>query len=205
MRMSRIPALFTTMVALVLLLAACGTADPDTADTDDTDTTDDTDAAEPADGEDYTLATVVKLIGVAWFDRMEEGVAEFGEDHGVTTFQQGPAQADAAQQVAVTAVNSGRPSGSLRESTRQDSTKGVQGEAHHVSTAGEGRTSNFLFAGSAHDTRAAARHSRRRRRCERKGSESRIFPGGRGTLSLQGYSSRSIVKSSWARLIPRNA
>jgi simple sugar transport system substrate-binding protein len=88
MRTHRIPGLIAAMLTVVLVLSACGTAE-------------DSPAAAPGDGEDYTLATVVKLIGVAWFDRMEEGVIEFGEDHGVTTFQQGPAQADAAQQVAV--------------------------------------------------------------------------------------------------------
>ncbi len=49
--------------------------------------------------EDETFATVVKLAGVGWFDRMEEGIKEFGEDHpNIQTFQQGPARADAAQQ-----------------------------------------------------------------------------------------------------------
>ena len=53
----------------------------------------------PASAEDKTIATVVKLAGVGWFDRMEEGVNEFGEKtEGFRTFQQGPAQADAAQQ-----------------------------------------------------------------------------------------------------------
>jgi simple sugar transport system substrate-binding protein len=51
---------------------------------------------------EYTMATVVKLTGIAWFDRMEEGVTWFGEDYpSVTAFQQGPAQADAALQVQV--------------------------------------------------------------------------------------------------------
>jgi simple sugar transport system substrate-binding protein len=51
---------------------------------------------------EYTIATVVKLTGIAWFDRMEEGIAQFGEDYPtVTAFQQGPAQADAALQVQV--------------------------------------------------------------------------------------------------------
>jgi len=55
-----------------------------------------------AQDDDLTIATVVKLTGVGWFDRMEEGVLQFGEEHeGVTTFQQGPSQADAALQVQV--------------------------------------------------------------------------------------------------------
>ncbi|MET3696709.1 monosaccharide ABC transporter substrate-binding protein (CUT2 family) [Bacillus oleivorans] len=49
----------------------------------------------------YTIATVVKVSGEAWFDRMEEGVVKFGEDTGHEAFQQGPQQADAAQQVQI--------------------------------------------------------------------------------------------------------
>lgn len=51
---------------------------------------------------EWTMATVVKISGIAWFDRMSEGVAQFDEDFpNVTAFQQGPSQADAAQQVQV--------------------------------------------------------------------------------------------------------
>ena len=68
MTRSKIPALLATMMTLMLLLGACGTADLDTADTDTTDTddtdtdTDDADTAEPADGEDYTLAFAVRAV-----------------------------------------------------------------------------------------------------------------------------------------------
>ena len=51
---------------------------------------------------EYTMATVVKVTGIAWFDRMEQGIGWFGQDFpSVTAFQQGPAEADAAQQVQV--------------------------------------------------------------------------------------------------------
>lgn len=49
----------------------------------------------------YTIATVGKVDGVAWFDRMREGVEKFGADTGHSTFMQSPAQADAAQQVQI--------------------------------------------------------------------------------------------------------
>ncbi|MGE5508552.1 MAG: autoinducer 2 ABC transporter substrate-binding protein [Chitinophagales bacterium] len=50
----------------------------------------------------YTIATVVKLSGVGWFNRMEEGVTKFGKDHpNVKAFQVGPAKADAALQVQI--------------------------------------------------------------------------------------------------------
>lgn len=61
-------------------------------------------APEPVDPDtgEWTMATVVKIAGIAWFDRMEQGIAQFNADYpNVTAFQQGPAQADAAQQVQV--------------------------------------------------------------------------------------------------------
>ncbi len=51
--------------------------------------------------EKYTIATVVKLDGIAWFDRMREGVKQYGEDTGHETFLQGPPKADAALQVQI--------------------------------------------------------------------------------------------------------
>jgi len=49
----------------------------------------------------YTIATVVKVDGIAWFDRMRVGVEEYGEETGHDTFLLGPAQADAAEQVRI--------------------------------------------------------------------------------------------------------
>jgi simple sugar transport system substrate-binding protein len=44
--------------------------------------------------------TVVKIAGIPWFNRMEEGVKEFGKTTpGVTAVQVGPAEADPAQQL----------------------------------------------------------------------------------------------------------
>jgi simple sugar transport system substrate-binding protein len=48
----------------------------------------------------YHLVTVVKLMGVQWFVRMEQGVRKFAADNSdVTTEEMGPPQADAALQV----------------------------------------------------------------------------------------------------------
>lgn len=53
-----------------------------------------------AQGKDKTIATVVKITGINWFNRMEAGVKEFGEKNaGFKTSQSGPGQADAAQQL----------------------------------------------------------------------------------------------------------
>ena len=49
----------------------------------------------------YNIATVVKLSGVNWFNRMEVGVKRFAKDTGHNAFQLGPAKADAALQVQI--------------------------------------------------------------------------------------------------------
>ncbi|MCC3373232.1 autoinducer 2 ABC transporter substrate-binding protein [Cohnella sp. REN36] len=54
-----------------------------------------------AGGKKYKIATVVKLTGVAWFDRMNDGVKAFGQETGHETFMQGPQKADAALQVQI--------------------------------------------------------------------------------------------------------
>ncbi|AXC48996.1 autoinducer 2 ABC transporter substrate-binding protein [Paracoccus suum] len=52
-----------------------------------------------ADDKKYSIATVVKVDGIAWFDRMREGVDQFKADTGNDTWMVGPSQADAAAQV----------------------------------------------------------------------------------------------------------
>ena len=60
------------------------------------------DGAAAADGKkEYVIATVGKIDGISWFNRMREGVEDFGKDTGHDTFMQSPAQADAAQQVQI--------------------------------------------------------------------------------------------------------
>lgn len=95
MRIRKTMAVFASIVTATLVLAACGTADTDAG-------SDGGDGANAGGGDAATFATVVKLVGVAWFDRMEEGIEEFAGDHeGVDAFMQGPAQADSAQQVQI--------------------------------------------------------------------------------------------------------
>lgn len=59
-----------------------------------------TEAPAPAD-KVYKIATVVKLTGVAWFDRMEEGVKQFAADTGMDAWQTGHSTADPAEQVRI--------------------------------------------------------------------------------------------------------
>lgn len=47
------------------------------------------------------IVTIVKITGINWFNRMEEGVKQFALDSGNDATQTGPAQADAAQQLKV--------------------------------------------------------------------------------------------------------
>lgn len=47
------------------------------------------------------IATVVKIAGIQWFNRMEEGVKQYAADTGHEAFQVGPAQADPQQQAAL--------------------------------------------------------------------------------------------------------
>ena len=55
-----------------------------------------------AQGKETTIATVVKITGINWFNRMDVGVKEYGaKNAGVKTYQTGPGQADAAQQLRV--------------------------------------------------------------------------------------------------------
>jgi simple sugar transport system substrate-binding protein len=49
--------------------------------------------------EEYEIVTVVKIAGIPWFNRMEEGVVQAKEDLGVNASQVGPSEADPAQQV----------------------------------------------------------------------------------------------------------
>lgn len=84
------------VLSLLLVLAACQTAEEDVAGGEG-----DGDTAGEDAGDGVTMVTVPKLTGVAWFDRMEEGVDEYAEEHDINAFMQGSGQADAAAQVQV--------------------------------------------------------------------------------------------------------
>jgi len=47
----------------------------------------------------FNIVTVVKISGIQWFNRMEEGVKKFAADTGNNAYQVGPAKADAQLQV----------------------------------------------------------------------------------------------------------
>lgn len=51
--------------------------------------------------EDMTMVTVVKLTGIAWFDRMEEGVQTFGERTGVDAREEGADDVSPEKQIQI--------------------------------------------------------------------------------------------------------
>jgi simple sugar transport system substrate-binding protein len=73
-----------------LLLAACGSG-----------TSGGSSAGGETKAEDMRIVNVVKLVGVGWFDRMEEGVKEFAKETGIDASQTGADDASPEKQVKV--------------------------------------------------------------------------------------------------------
>jgi simple sugar transport system substrate-binding protein len=78
-------------VLVAFLVTSCGGGAPQAAQP----------AAEEKGGEPYEIAVVVKITGIPWFNRLEEGVKQAAGELGVNAYQVGPADADPAQQVKV--------------------------------------------------------------------------------------------------------
>ena len=80
--------LLLVIAALLIVGAGCGSG---------------SDQIQPEDPQSlrYTIPTVVKLIGVQWFNRMEVGIERFAEKTGHNTFILGPPRSDAALQVQI--------------------------------------------------------------------------------------------------------
>lgn len=95
--MKKLYMLCSVLVVFAMVLAAC--AAPTAAPAGDAAAGGDSGEA-MADG-DQTFTTVVKIAGINWFNRMEEGVVRFGGDNGVSANLVGPAEADAAQQIPI--------------------------------------------------------------------------------------------------------
>ena len=58
-------------------------------------------SAPEVEAEPYEIAVIVKITGIPWFNRLEEGVLQAAEDFGVNAYQVGPADADPAQQARI--------------------------------------------------------------------------------------------------------
>lgn len=75
-----------------LLLAGCGGGTTTPKTTEQT-------PSQAGTNKNYKITTVVKISGIAWFDRMNVGVEKFAKDTGLDAKQVGPNKADAALQV----------------------------------------------------------------------------------------------------------
>ena len=82
-----------TTLASCLALAACGTTGGSGSGGGDNDA-----ATSP---EDMTMVTVVKISGIGWFDRMEEGIKAYAKRTGVDARQEGADDASAEKQVQI--------------------------------------------------------------------------------------------------------
>lgn len=109
--MKKILAVSLVAALSVGMLTACGGSGSSTASetkdstvaSTETSTEASTETSTDASGSgDYTIAVVPKDSTNPWFVRMEEGVAKYQEENsGMTVFQKGPAETDAAQQIQV--------------------------------------------------------------------------------------------------------
>ncbi len=81
--------------AVALLLASCGSTGGGGA------TSGEGVSNAAAAPEDMTMVTVVKISGVGWFDRMEEGVNNFAETSGIDARQEGADDASPEKQIQI--------------------------------------------------------------------------------------------------------
>jgi simple sugar transport system substrate-binding protein len=93
--------LFALVVLLTGLIAACTAPAPAAQAPAAGDAPAEAAAVSAAAGEGKEFVTVVKIAGINWFNRMEEGVKRFGDETGVRASLVGPAQADAALQIPI--------------------------------------------------------------------------------------------------------
>ncbi|NOZ71453.1 MAG: autoinducer 2 ABC transporter substrate-binding protein [Chloroflexi bacterium] len=98
--MKRLTLAVIVIMVVALAVAACAAPAPATQAPAATEAP----AAAPTEApaaKTLNFVTVVKIAGINWFNRMEEGVVAWGKDHGVNATLVGPAEADAAQQIPI--------------------------------------------------------------------------------------------------------
>jgi simple sugar transport system substrate-binding protein len=96
--------LFVVLAAMIVLALIAGCAAPVAPAAPDAASDAGSEAAAgdaEASGDELVFTTVVKIAGINWFNRMEEGVNAWGEENGVDASLVGPAEADAAQQIPI--------------------------------------------------------------------------------------------------------
>lgn len=87
--------------AAALAISGCTSTEAEMASTDSDAAEETTEESTEAASSDQSMIVVVKLTGVGWFDRMEEGVASFASRTGVDARQDGGDDASPEKQVAV--------------------------------------------------------------------------------------------------------
>jgi len=95
---------FALLLVLSMVLASCTTAATPAAEkpAQEQPAATEKPAAQPAAAcGDEEYAVVVKITGIPWFNRMEEGVKKAATELKINAYQTGPAEADPAQQVKV--------------------------------------------------------------------------------------------------------
>lgn len=87
--------------AAALVLSGCTSTEADTAAVDEGSADENTSEESSAAASDQSMVVVVKLTGIGWFDRMEEGVVSFAERTGIDARQDGGDDASPEKQVAI--------------------------------------------------------------------------------------------------------
>lgn len=99
--MKRIVWCIISGLVLIAMIAGCAPAATPAAPTQSNSTAAPAQAtqAETTAAQKFTIATINKMSGIAWFTRTQEGVTEFANNHpNVTAFIQAPPKVDAALQ-----------------------------------------------------------------------------------------------------------
>ncbi len=100
MTLRKIGTLLVLLSLIALFVVGCGApAEAPVAEVESPpEAAEEVESAPEADAEPHEIAVIVKITGIPWFNRMEEGVLQAAEDFNVNAYQVGPADADPAQQ-----------------------------------------------------------------------------------------------------------
>ena len=100
MTLRKIGTLLVLLSLIALFVVGCGApAEAPVAEVESApEAAEEVESAPEADAEPHEIAVIVKITGIPWFNRMEEGVLQAAEDFNVNAYQVGPADADPAQQ-----------------------------------------------------------------------------------------------------------
>ena len=84
-----------------LLVSGCSASTEEAASAEEAPAEEAAEESAEVEKTDLVFASVVKSIAFNWFKRLEVGILDWGEKNGITTFMEGPSEADSAAQVAI--------------------------------------------------------------------------------------------------------